>query len=332
MTQPETTPAPATRSALISQLELAGSGVLRAATISTLMLNVTLRCDLACAHCHQSCSPSRTEEMSHATMLSALEFARIVRPALLDITGGEPELWPHLRELVGLARTADLPMRVRTNLVALSRPDAADLPELFASAGVSLLASLPGTTPEAVAEQRGPAAYEASIGVLAQLAALGYGAGNGLALDLAYNPPLGELGETESVIAERFRSELGPRGVRFDALHAIANVPVGRYRQRLKAEDGLDAYLTGLAAAFNTDVAESLECRHGLVVGWDGTLSDCDFNLGAGLGLAERPRTLDAALEAVTGAQAASALEALTTRHIAFAPHCYACTAGAGSS
>ena len=74
--------------------------------------------------------------------------------------------------------------------------------------------------------------------------------------------------------------------MRFDSLYAIANVPVGRYGKHLRAEDGLDAYLAGLAAAFNPDVAGALECRHGLVVGWDGTLSDCDFNLGAGLGLA----------------------------------------------
>ena len=270
--------------------------------------------------------------MSRETMLSALELAVIVRPRMLDVTGGEPELWPHLRELVALSHEACLPLRVRTNLVALSRPDAADLPALFAAAGVSLLASLPGTTAEAVAAQRGPAAFEASLEVLRELAALGYGAGDGLVLDLAYNPPLGELGEAESVVAERFRAALEPRGVRFDSLYAIANVPVGRYEQHLRAGDGLDAYLTGLAAAFNPEVASALECRHGFVVGWDGMLSDCDFNLGAGLGLADGPRTLDEALAVLGRSQTAAALDALATRRVAFAPHCYACTAGAGSS
>jgi radical SAM/Cys-rich protein len=296
------------------------------------MLNVTLRCDLACAHCHQSCSPSRKEEMSRTTMLQALGLARLVRPALVDVTGGEPELWPHLRELVTLARGAGHAVRVRTNLVALSRPDAADLPAFLAREGVAILASLPGTTAQSVAEQRGPATFDTSLAVLRDLAALGYGDGGELTLDLAYNPPLGEHPRPESDLAERFRKALAPEGARFNTLRAIANVPVGRYRQRLRAEDGLDDYVAGLAAAFNPSVAAALECRHGLTVGWDGTLSDCDFNLGAGMGLAEGPRTLAEALDALQGANGSEALTDLTTRRIAFAPHCFACTADAGSS
>jgi len=274
--------------------------------------------------------------MSRTTMLQALEFARLVHPSLIDITGGEPELWPHLRELVTLARTQGHAVRVRTNLVALSRPDAADLPALFAREGVSILASLPGTTPETVAEQRGSATFDTSLAVLQELTALGYGEGGELTLDLAYNPPLGEHAPPESDLTGRFRAVLEPEGARFDALRAIANVPVGRYRQRLRAEDGLDAYVAGLVAAFNPSVAAALECRHGLTVGWDGTLSDCDFNLGAGMGLAEGPRTLAEALEALAGtpgsASGSEALDAFTTRRIAFAAHCFACTADAGSS
>ncbi len=167
--------------------------------------------------------------------------------------------------------------------------------------------------------------------MLRKLDALGYGAGDGLTLDVAYNPPLGELAQPESILAEQFRAALEPHGVRFDSLYAIANVPAGRYRQRLRAEGGLDSYLSTLAAAFNPEVAQALECRHGLVIGWDGTLSDCDFNLGAGMGLAEGPRTLADLLAALRVGGAAS-LETLATRRISFAAHCYACTAGAGSS
>jgi len=331
MMSEESTFTSATAHGFLSQLALADSGAIRAASLVTIMLNVTLRCDLACAHCHQSCSPSRTEEMSRETMLSALELTRLVRPALLDITGGEPELWPHLRELVALARSEGIAMRVRTNLVALSRSEAADLPELFARNGVALLASLPGTSAEAIAAQRGRATFDRSITMLRKLDALGYGAGDGLTLDIAYNPPLGELAQPESILTEQFRTALDPHGVRFDSLYAIANVPAGRYRQRLRAEDGLDSYLSTLAAAFNPEIARALECRHGLVIGWDGTLSDCDFNLGAGMGLAEGPRTL-ADLLAELRIGGASSLDTLAKRRISFAAHCYACTAGAGSS
>ena len=70
----ESTFTSATAHGFLSQLALADSGAIQAASLGTIMLNVTLRCDLACAHCHQSCSPSRTEEMSRETMLSALEL------------------------------------------------------------------------------------------------------------------------------------------------------------------------------------------------------------------------------------------------------------------
>ena len=137
-------------------------------------------------------------------------------------------------------------MRVRTNLVALSRSEAADLPALFASNGVALLASLPGTSAEAIASAARPRRIRPVDNRTAQLDALGYGAGDGLTLDVAYNPPLGELAQPESILAEQFRAALEPHGVRFDSLYAIANVPAGRYRRRLRAEDGLDSYLSKL--------------------------------------------------------------------------------------
>ena len=336
MTPAETTPTPTTRTGFAEQLERADATALRAATLTTLMLNVTLRCDLACAHCHQSCSPSRTEEMSRGTMLQALEFARLVRPSLIDITGGEPELWPHLRELVTLARAEGHAVRVRTNLVALSRPDAADLPAFFAREGVSILASLPGTTPEMVAEQRGSATFDTSLAVLQRPRCARVRGWRGSRSTSRTTRPSVSTRCPSPSWPKGFRAVLGPEGARFDTLRAIANVPVGRYRQRLRAEDGLDSYIAGLAAAFNPAVTAALECRHGLTVGWDGTLSDCDFNLGAGMGLAEGPGTLSEALEALAGtsggASSSEALDALTTRRIAFAAHCFACTADAGSS
>ena len=55
------------------------------------------------------------------------------------------------------------------------------------------------------------------------------------------------------------------------------------------------------------------ERRHGLVIGWDGTLSDCDFNLGPGMDWPEGPRhspTCDLPNGEFTGA---AALDTLAT-------------------
>ena len=323
MTQAETPLRTHARPDFRTRLAEADSAALRAESIDTLMLNVTRRCNLACAHCHQASSPSTAEEMSREAMLLSVQFAETIRPRLIDITGGEPELWPHLCELISLLRTAEFPVRVRTNLVALAQPEARDLPAFFARKGVALLASLPASL--------AGEAPEAAVAVLRVLAEIGYGSGSGLTLDLAYNPPLGELPRGESALLGEHRAALEPLGVRFDTLLAIANVPVGRFGNHLRAAGSYDEYSRTLADAFNPAVARSLACRSTIDVGWDGTLSDCDFNLGAGLGLAEGPRTVTAALEALRAADGAAALRAIRTRRIAFGPHCFACTAGAGS-
>jgi hypothetical protein len=62
-------------------------------------------------------------------------------------------------------------------------------------------------------------------------------------------------------------------------------------------------------------------CRNTISVGWDGTLYDCDFNQMLDLPVASGARNIldfDAA--------------ALAAREIALGPHCFGCTAGAGSS
>jgi radical SAM/Cys-rich protein len=290
--------------------------------IETLMLNVGLRCDLACSHCHHACSPLRTESMSRETMLDSLKLAEALTPGLIDITGGEPELYEHLRELVTLARAAGFPLRVRTNLVALDSPSAADLPGFFAEHGVALLASLPGTAAADVVEQRGAASvWVRSLDVLRTLAKLGYGAGDDLVLAIAYNPPLGQLSRPQRELEDEFRATLEPLGARFDELRALPNVPIGRYRQRLRADGSYAEYVAMLSGAFNPAVALAIDCRHGIEVAWDGTLWDCDFNLGAGVRPAAGPLTLDEAL---------ANPESLRERRIGFGPHCFACTAGSG--
>lgn len=290
--------------------------------IETLMLNVGLQCDLSCEHCHHACSPARVEVMSRDTLHAALRFAERLHPSLIDVTGGEPALYPHLRELLELAGEARIPLRIRTNLVALARPEAADLPVLMALSGTHVLGSLPGSSAAEVTGHRASSVWETSIEVLQRLASLGYGAGAGLELDLAHNPPFGELPRPQDALEAEFRVALEPLGVRFDRLLSISNVPVGRLDKRLRADARADAYAALLRDAFNPAAVPELECRRSIEVAWDGTMWDCDFNLAAGLPPAAGPLSLD---------DLADDLAPLSARRIAFGPHCFACTAGAGS-
>jgi hypothetical protein len=80
--------------------------------------------------------------------------------------------------------------------------------------------------------------------------------------------------------------------------------------------------MTTLVNAFNPAAAAGLMCRNTLSVGWDGTLYDCDFNqmLELPVNHGAPARIQDASLEK------------LMHRVIEVGPHCFGCTAGAGSS
>src|SRR5688572_14189548 len=72
-------------------------------SIETVQVNIGLRCNLACHHCHVESSPARTEEMSWETMQMVLDAARACGAGTIDITGGAPEMHPHFRRFVAAA-------------------------------------------------------------------------------------------------------------------------------------------------------------------------------------------------------------------------------------
>ena len=73
---------------------------------------------------------------------------------------------------------------------------------------------------------------------------------------------------------------------------------------------------------FNAATLEGIMCRHLISVGWDGKLYDCDFNQILGMAVdidcAAHIRDFNYAL--------------LAKRKIVTDNHCFACTAGQGST
>ena len=310
----------APRSDFERRAETALPGVHRAEDLSALMVNVGLRCNLACEFCHQSSSPDRTEAMSRGTMLDVLHFADDIRPQLIDVTGGEPVLWPLLREFVMLAAEVAPRTRVRTNLDVLLLPEVANVAPMLAENRVEILASLP----EALECRTIGGCIEA----LCRLTELGYGdpeRGAQAALDLAYNPLPGEMPRPQAEIEAEFRSALSPHGVTFRSLIAITNVALGGFARWLDESNDRERYRVELRDAFNPEVLPLLACRHGIEIAWDGTLWDCDFNLAAGTLLSDETRHVGEYVGSQVGQLA------LATRRISFAEHCFACAAGAGS-
>ncbi len=291
-------------------------------TLDTFQVNIGLRCNLACHHCHVESSPARREEMSRETMALVLEAAQRSGAGTLDVTGGAPELHPHFRWFVRAATTQGLHVIVRSNLTVLTLPGMEDVPEVFAELGLHVVASLPCYLEENVEKQRGLHVYHESIAVLQGLNALGYGTDERLQLDLIYNPGGAHLPPDQRDLEVAYRRELAERfGIRFHRLYAIANMPIGRFRRDLEKAGRFETYDHLLRDAFNATTLEGLMCRHQAHVGWDGSLYDCDFNFALNLkaqASAGHIRDFDPATFLV--------------RRIGTGPHCFGCTAGSGSS
>jgi hypothetical protein len=113
----------------------------------------------------------------------------------------------------------------------------------------------------------------------------------------------------------------GELGIPFRDLVVITAMPIGRFREQLQRMGSYGEYRQDLREAFNPDTVERLTCRSSLSVAWDGTLSDCDFNLGAGLRVADGVPNHVSEFDAVV----------LASRPIRFAEHCFGCTASQGS-
>ena len=305
-------------------LAQAGHDPLITTAVSILQMNVGKRCNQACHHCHVDAGPDRTEVMPAEVVDACLRFLEASDIPTLDITGGAPELHPAFRDIVGRARAAGRHVIDRCNLTITRLPAYADLPEFLAEHDVEVIASLPSFAAKQTDAQRGAGVFEDSIAALRHFNALGYGVeGSGLVLNLVTNPVGAFLPGSQRSLEADWKRELQRRhGITFNNLYTITNMPISRFLQFLLDSGNLQAYMDRLVTAFNPAAVEGLMCRYTLSVGWDGRLYDCDFNQMIELGTAAgAPRTI---FEATP--------ESLAARRITIGPHCFGCTAGAGSS
>lgn len=262
--------------------------------------------------------------MSESVADKCLSVIEANRFAVVDITGGAPEMNLSYRRFVSSAVASGSHVKTRTNLTVLLDEGFDDLPGLWAEKRVEVVASLPYYMKETVDRQRGQGVFDRSISAIKRLNAAGYGAsGSGLALNLVYNPCGAYLPPVQRSIEADFRRELAKRhGVVFTGLFTITNMPVGRFRDFLESSGNLVRYMDRLTGLFNPEAARNVMCRTTISVGPDGSLYDCDFNqmmgLKCGFNAPDHISRFDAS--------------ALGQRRIVTGLHCFGCTAGAGSS
>ncbi|WP_050607535.1 arsenosugar biosynthesis radical SAM (seleno)protein ArsS [Clostridium niameyense] len=290
-------------------------------SLSIMQVNVGKLCNLACKHCHVEAGPNRTEIMSLDTIKDCLQVFRENNFSILDITGGAPEMNPNFEYFVEEATKIGAKIIVRSNLVILNEEKYKHLPEFYAKNKVEVVCSLPYYSAKDTNRQRGNNVFEVSIAMLQKLNSLGYGKDPNLVLNLVYNPGGAFLPPSQASLESQYKQKLQNEfNIVFNNLFTITNNPIGRFGAFLKNSNNLENYMTKLSNSFNPSTVENMMCRNQLSIGWDGKLYDCDFN-----------QTLNLTVE---GPNHISMLKGKTIekRNICLGNHCYACTAGAGSS
>ena len=314
------------RESFAADLAHRGLAPIQRGRIRTVQLNLGKRCNQACLHCHVDAGPKRTEAMDATAADRVVELLeRSPGVETVDLTGGAPELNPSFRLLVEAAVGLGRAVIDRSNLTILLEEGQEDLADFLAAERVRIVASLPCYLEENVDRQRGSGVFAQSITAIRRLNELGYGLeASGLTLDLAYNPGGAFLPAPQAKLEAQYQRELKERfGLRFNRLLTMANVPVSRFALALEREGKLEEYHRTLVERFNPKTVDALMCRSTISVAFDGRLFDCDFNQMIELGLSgSGPRSI----------WELQSFDQLGVEPIATDTHCYACTAGSGSS
>ena len=308
------------------RLHLSGDGLKRRA-VDVLQVNLGRYCNLACIHCHVEAGPTRNEMMSRQNIDAVLRFLASTEIPTLDITGGAPELHADFDYLVKSAREFGRHVMDRCNLTVIFEPEKDYLPEFFKRQNVELVCSLPCYSEENVDKQRGKGTFDLSIRALQIFNQIGYGQPDSdLVLNLVYNPVGPHLPPPQDKLEQDYKRILNDQfGIVFNHLYCLSNMPITRYETHLRLRGEYDRYMKLLVDNFNAATLDQVMCRNLISVGWEGSIYDCDFNQMLGLSLR------DARGEALNIGSLPS-LDQVLERSITIGDHCYACTAGSGSS
>ena len=292
--------------------------------IDTLQINIGYKCNQACKHCHVNSSPSRTEMMSEEILNLIPKIIKKFNIKTLDITGGAPEMNPNFKKLVLSLKNQNINIIDRCNLTIFFEKGYEDLPDFLAENNVIITASLPCYEKENVEKQRGSGVFDKSISAIKILNKLGYGINEtGLQLNLVYNPINPTLPPPQEKLETDYKNILYEKyNITFNNLYTITNMPINRYADFLKMTGELEKYFELLANNFNQKNLKNLMCKKTISVDWEGQIYDCDFNQQLKLKSLNGPKNLYELLN----------YSSPFNYQIAAKSHCFACTAGAGSS
>lgn len=308
-------------SAAIAEVGSLAGELIHKDSIDTVQINIGDKCNQKCFHCHIGASPSGKKAMEEKTAELIVGKLALSDIGNVEFTGGTPELVPSLKVLIEGLSGYGKRMAVRTSLTVLDDPEYSSYLGMYRKHNIGIIASLPGVFEDVTDRQRGKGVFEKSIRMLRRLNELGYGTG-GLPLDIVYNPAGDYLPPDERGLEREYRQLLGELyNIRFNRLITIVNAPIRRFRKYLDTQGRLGAYIGLLRRSFNPETLGRVMCRRLVSIDYRGHVYDCDFNLALGIRMKgfESQRFWEIDL-------------ADFRPEVTFGEHCYACTAGRGSS
>ena len=289
--------------------------------VAIVQINLGNQCNQVCTHCHIQASPEGANNMDRKTAGKIMRTLIASDIKNIEFTGGAPELNDNLPWFIEELAKNNRNVTVRTNLTALAMQEQENFFTLYRQHRVHLVASLPCYLQENVDRQRGAGVYETSIAVLKKLNALGYGS-DGLTLDLVYNPLAGFLPPDKVLLQRDYTRFLKEHyHISFNSVIPITNAPVGRFKELLRQEKKLNCYQQLLRNSFNPATMDKLMCKTLISINHQGYVYDCDFNLA-----------LERRVKGYENVRFWEIDLSCFSPDITFDEHCYACTAGSGSS
>lgn len=309
----------------MQRLQKEGFGDIKPEPPEIFQLNIGKLCNQTCSHCHVDAGPDRKDEMmSRENLEICLDVIGTHQIPKVDITGGAPEMHKHFRWFVEECVKLGAEVISRCNLtIIVANKKYYDIPEFYAKNKVNVISSLPHFSSKRTNSQRGDGVFEDSIKAIEMLNKVGYSQeGTNLRLDLVYNPTGAYLPGDQASLEKVFKRKL-KKGfdLDFNSLFCVTNQPISRFLDYLISSGNYKSYMETLVNAFNPATVNGLMCRNTLSVSWEGYIYDCDFN-----------QMLDLKVDANSQHIRDFDLKALQNRTIRTGMHCYACTAGGGSS
>jgi len=155
-----------------------------------------------------------------------------------------------------------------------------------------------------------------------------------LKLDLVYNPQGINLPPSQAELEAEYKRELLSRyNIHFNELYTITNQPIARFGSTLVTKGLFDEYMGKLKDSFQPGNVKGVMCRTLISIDWQGYVYDCDFNqmLDLPAQIEGEERLHIAQLIAQEELQLTLG-QGLAGQPITIMDHCYACTAGQGSS